>query len=106
MLVERLLKDVYFTTIVSTHRNKIGQLEKGYIKDKEYKCNIQPIDEKALKNSWGYDIKSRIQLFCNENLLVNNILVNDNKVYKIEKKIPWKDYYLYALLESDVKVID
>ncbi|MBM7836438.1 hypothetical protein [Clostridium sardiniense] len=106
MLVKRLLNDKYFTTITSTHRNKIGQLEKGYIKSEEFPCNIQPIDEKAIKYTWGSEIKSNIQLFCEQDLLVNNILVNDNKIYKIEKKIPWRDYYLYALLESDVKIND
>lgn len=93
-----------YTTKVTEEKNKIGQLIKTYKKDKLFKCDIQPIDEKAIKYIWGEQIKSNIQMFSNENLLIYDILVNDNKTYEIEKKIPWDDYYIYALLESDVKI--
>lgn len=95
----------YFTIKYTETKNKIGQRIKGYSLDKSYPCDIQPIDERAYKYTWGEDIKSNIQIFCNENLVVNEILVNDNKTYKIEKKILWDDYYIYAILESDVKIL-
>lgn len=94
----------YSTTKYTKVKNKIGQWIKGYSLDKSYPCDIQPIDERAYKYTWGEDIKSNLQLFCNESLLVNNILVNDYKTYTIEKKISWDDYYIYAILESDEKI--
>ena len=94
----------YFTTKELETKNKIGQKIKKYVIDKSFKCDIQPIDERAYKYTWGEDIKSNIQMFCNENLLLNNILVYDTKTYKVEKKVPWDDYYIYAILESDIEV--
>lgn len=98
-------KIVYLTKNTKL-KNKIGQSIEGYIKDRAIKCNIQPIDEKSLKYTWGEDIKSSYQMFTDEDIQVNKILVNDNKTYKIEKKIDWITYKVYALLEVDVEVLD
>lgn len=95
-----------YLTIETKVKNKIGQLIEVYKKDKVFNGDIQPIDEKALKYTWGEDIKSSYQLFSDEDILVNNILVYDNKAYKIEKRIDWIDYKIYALLEADVEVLD
>ncbi|WP_066892942.1 hypothetical protein [Clostridium nigeriense] len=98
-------KELYLT-IKTKVKNKIGQLIEVYKKNKVFYGDIQPIDEKALKYTWGEDVKSNLQLFTDENILVNNILVYDNKAYKIEKKINWIDYKIYALLEVDVEVLN
>lgn len=98
-------KTVYKTTKTIV-KNQIGQLIEIYKKDDTFKADIQPIDEKSYKYTWGNDIKSRLQMFCNEDLLVNEILVNDNKTYKIEKKIKWDDYNIYAILESDTEIYE
>ncbi|WP_195954410.1 phage collar protein [Clostridium tertium] len=98
-------KTVYLTIKTKT-KNKIGQFIEGYKKDKSIQCNIQPMDEKAIKYTWGEDIKASYQLFSDEDIPVNNILVYDNKTYKIEKKIDWIDYKIYALLEVDVEVLN
>ena len=45
-------------------------------------------------------------MYCNESILINDILVNDNKIYKVEDKKDWKEYKIYALLECDEVVID
>lgn len=73
-------------------------------KSKTYQCDIQPMTEQAIKYTWGNEIKSKLQMYSEENLLVNDILVNDNKIYKIESKIDWKEYKIYALLETDIEV--
>lgn len=95
----------FFTTKV-IEQKVLMQLQKLYIKDKEFDCDIQPIDEKAIKYTFGNDIKSRLQMFSNENLEVNDIIIYNNKSYSIEKKIQWDDYFIYAILESDVIVDD
>ncbi|MDC4240052.1 hypothetical protein NE398_07735 [Clostridium tertium] len=87
-------------------KNKIGQIIEGYIKDRAIKCNIQPIDEKSFKYTWGEDVKSSYQLVTDEDIQVNKILVYNDKAYKIEKKIDWTTYKIYALLEVDVEVLD
>lgn len=95
-----------YTTLKTKGKNKIGQLVEGYKSDKAIQCNIHPVDEKSIKYVFGEDIKSSLQMFSDENILVNNILVYDNKTYKIEKKINWIDYKIYALLEVDVEVLN
>lgn len=83
------------------NKNELGQMIPTNEGTEEFKCDIQPIDEKSYKYTWGEDVKSSIQIFTDKDLFVNDILVNDNKAYKIEKKIDWGDYKIYAILESD-----
>lgn len=97
---------IIYLTIKNKIKNKIGQLIEVYKKDKVIYGNIQPIDEKSLKYIWGEDVKANYQLFADEVIQVNNILVYDKKSYKIEKRIPWDNYNIYALLESDIEVIE
>jgi hypothetical protein len=94
-----------YSTIKTKDKNKIGQLIKGFKKDKVMYGDIQSIDEKAIKYTWGEDIKANYELYLDEDIQVNNILVYDNKAYKIEKKIVWINYNIYALLEVDVEVL-
>lgn len=96
----------YSTTRVESKKNTIGQIIKKYVLEKEYKADIQPIDEKSFKYIWGNEIKSNLQMFCDENLQVNDLIVYNNTAYRIEKKVPWDDYNMYALLESDVSIHD
>lgn len=95
----------YFTTKYTKNKNKIGQWIKGYSLDQSYPCDIQPIDERAYKYTWGEDIKSNIQMFSDESLKVDDIVIYNNKTYKIEKKVKWDNYNIYALLESDVTIL-
>ena len=95
-------QEIYKTT-QNKVRNEIGQLVESYQLSDFFYGDIQPIDEKSYKYTWGGSIKSTYQLFCNENIEVNKILVYDDKNYKIEKKIKWNDYSIYALEEVDVK---
>lgn len=81
------------------HIKKIYKVNK-----KIFKCDIQPITEQSIRYIWGEEIKSKLQMYCNENLLIYDILVNDNKTYKIEAKKDWKEYKIYALLETDLEV--
>ncbi|MGG7159177.1 hypothetical protein [Clostridium perfringens] len=107
MLVSnRFLRDTFYTTKYTKERNSIGQIIKKYSKDVDYKGNIQPIEEKAIKYTWGEDIKSKLQLFTDVDLAVTDLILYNNKSYAVEKIVNWKDYFIYAILESDVTVYD
>ena len=107
MLVSnRFLRDTFYTTKYTKEKNSIGQIIKKYIKDVYHKGNIQPIEEKAIKYTWGEDIKSKLQLFTDADLAVTDLILYNNKSYSVEKIVPWRDYNIYAILESDVTVYD
>ncbi|MGL4570320.1 MAG: hypothetical protein ACRCVJ_04600 [Clostridium sp.] len=98
-----IFEDTYFTTKLEEIRENM-MLNKKYVLDKPFKCDIQPILEKAMKYTWGSQIKSKLQIYCNENLKINDVVVIDNITYTIEDKKDWKEYKIYAILESDVDV--
>lgn len=97
-------KEIY-KTIKSTIKTDTGQIINGYKRDVFFLGDIQPIDERSYKYTWGSEIKSNIQLFADEVLKVEEIVIYNSIPYKIEKRIQWDDYNIYALLESDVKVL-
>lgn len=94
-----------YTVKHTKSKNKIGQVIDSYVIDKSYRVNKQPIDEKLYKFTWGEDIKSNIQVYADIDLQIDDVVVVNNKTYKIEKAIRWNTYNIYALLETDVKVI-
>lgn len=97
--------EIYLAT-KSTARNEIGQEIDGYVrKITAIKCDVQPIDEKGVKYTWGEDIESNLQVFCDELLEVDDIIIFNNKVYQVEKVIDWGDYKIYAIKSSDIEVI-
>ncbi|OPX48495.1 hypothetical protein [Clostridium thermobutyricum] len=105
MLVsDRLLKNQYWTTKIKSSKNEINQVINSYVKDVWYKCNMQPITEQSIKYIWGNEVKSNIQIFCNENINVGDLIVINNISYEIEKKYAWGISNYYAILESDINV--
>lgn len=105
MLVSnRLLAFIYNTTKKNETKNSIGQLIDTYRMDTEYKCSIQPISEKAIKYVWGNKIKSEIQIYCNEDLKINDVIIINSKAYKVEDKKDWIDYKMYAILEAKINL--
>lgn len=97
---------IIYLTVKTKSKNKIGQVIEEIRRTRAIKCNIQPIEQKAIKYVFGEDIKSSLQMFSDEELQVNEIIVYDDKAYKIEKKIDWTTYKIYALLEVDVEVLN
>lgn len=106
LVSNRFLRDTFYTTKYTKEKNSIGQIIKKYSKDVDYKGNIQPIEKKAIKYTWGEDIKSKLQLFTDADLAVTDLILYNNKSYSVEKIVPWRDYNIYAILESDVTVYD
>lgn len=84
-------------------KNDMGMVVKSYMKTgNKYNVNIQPVDAKSYKYTWGEDIKSTLQVYSDVDLKVADIISINSKCYKIEKKIDWIDYKIYAILETDV----
>lgn len=99
-----------YTVEQMTTKNKLGQIINSLVKNNEsVKVNRQVIDEKAIKYTWGSDIKSSIQIFADLDLKIDDIVVinykGNEKVYKIENKKDYDNHYIYALFESDEDVI-
>lgn len=88
----------------TTVKNELKQNISTYKKGNSFTGDIQPITETSIKYDWGYEIKSKLQLYCDEEFKVNDLVMLDDKLYKIEAKSKWS-YGLYALLESD-EVLD
>jgi hypothetical protein len=98
-------KEIYLATFITT-RNEIGQEINTYTKSSTpIPCDIQPIDEKSYKYTWGEDIEATFQVFCDELFKVDDIIVYENKIYKVEKISDWTDYRIYAIKSSDEEVI-
>ena len=77
----------------------------GYsLKYEDIFVDIQPIGEDKIKKSYGYDIDANYEMYSSQLLQESDIVVWDNKTYKVQKIIPWDDYYISPLLQEDVNV--
>lgn len=97
-------KTMCHTTTKETQK-LYGKEVNTYKKSKEFRCNIQPIDEKAIKYLFGMDIKGSYQMYTDIKLSVGDIIIYNNKTYSIEKIIAWHTYNVYSLLDADVEVL-
>ena len=99
-----IYEDVFQKVVQIEKKEGLHIIKTYQVNEKKFKCDIQPITEKAIKYTWGEQIKSKLQMYSSEDLLIYDYIVNDNKIYKIEDKRDWKYYKIYALLEADVEV--
>lgn len=83
--------------------NDIGQTIKRYVKDKEFKCDMQPSTSDLIRKNFGEDVESIYTMFCNEDLKLGTYILFDN-VYEINSKVDWVDYKIYSLKGCDVNV--
>ena len=66
--------------------------------------DIQPIGEEKISQSYGYNIDANYEMYSSQSIEESDIVVWDNKTYKVQKIIPWDDYYISLLLQEDVNV--
>lgn len=99
-----IYEDVFYKVIQIEKKEGLHTTKTYKIDEQKYIGDIQPITEKAIKYTWGKQIKSKLQLFCSEDLLIDDYVINDNKIYKIEDKKDWKEYKAYAILEADLEI--
>ena len=66
--------------------------------------DIQPIGEDKVNQSYGYNIEANYEMYSSQLLQESDVIVWDNKTYKVQKIIPWDDYYISLLLQEDVNL--
>ena len=66
--------------------------------------DIQPIGEDKIIQSYGYNIEANYKMYSSQLLQESDIVVWNGKTYKVQKIIPWDDYYISLLLQKDVNV--
>ena len=77
----------------------------GYsLKYEDIFVDIQPIGEDKAKQSYGYDIEANYEMYSSQLLQESDIVVWNNKIYKVQKIVPWDDYYISLLKQEDVKL--
>ena len=97
-------KDFTVYTTTKTTTKNLGREITYYTISTPIQCDIQPIEESTKTKTWGNDIESMWQVFCDEDMNVGDIIIYNNKSYSIEKKIDWISYKIYAIKGVDIKV--
>ena len=98
--------DELYRVIQKDIKNDFGQVVATYTKEKiPYMVNIQPIEEKSVKYTFGEDITSTIQAYVEKemNFSIGDTVVFENLAYEVEKKVPWKSYDIIALKRVDIE---
>ena len=89
----------------SSVKNEYGQLINTYVKGLPLMVNIQPIEEKSVKYTFGEDTSSTIQAYVEKemNFGIGDVVIFENLAYEVEKKVPWKSYDIIALKRVDIE---
>ena len=98
--------DELYKVIQDKIKNDLGQVVTTYIKEQlPYMVNIQPIEEKSVKYTFGEDISSTLQAYVEKemNFSIGDVVVFENLAYEVEKKVPWKSYDIIALKRVDIE---
>lgn len=98
--------DELYRVIQKDIKNDFGQVVATYTKEKiPYMVNIQPIEEKSVKYTFGEDIESTLQAYVEKemNFNIGDVVVFENIAYEVEKKVAWKSYDIIALKRVDIE---
>ena len=98
--------DELYRVIQKDIKNDFGQVVATYTKEKiPYMVNIQPIEEKSVKYTFGEDIESTLQAYAEKemNFNIGDVVVFENIAYETEKKVAWKSYDIIALKRVDIE---
>ena len=98
--------DELYKVIQSEIKNDLGQVVTTNTKEQlPYIVNIQPIEEKSVKYTFGEDISSTLQAYVEKemNFSIGDVVVFENLAYEVEKKVPWKSYDIIALKRVDIE---
>ena len=98
--------DELYKVIQSEIKNDLGQVVTTNTKEQlPYMVNIQPIEEKSVKYTFGEDISSTLQAYVEKemNFSIGDVVVFENLAYEVEKKVSWKSYDIIALKRVDIK---
>ena len=98
--------DKIYRVIQIKQKNEYGQLIiSSSIENLPYMVNVQPIEEKTVKYTFGKDIQSTLQAYVEKemNFCIGAVVVFENLAYEVEKKVSWKSYDIIALKRVDIK---
>ena len=98
--------DELYRVIQKDIKNDFGQVVATYTKEKiPYMVNIQPVEEKSVKYTFGEDIESTLQAYVEKemNFNIGDVVVFENIAYEVEKKVAWKSYDIIALKRVDIE---
>ena len=77
----------------------------GYtLKYEDIAVDIQPIGQEKIQQSYGYNIEANYEMYLGQDITESDIVLWNDKTYKIQKIIPWDDYNIALLLQEDVKI--
>lgn len=77
----------------------------GYaLKYEDIAVDIQPIGQEKIQQSYGYNIEANYKMYLGQDITESDIVLWNDKTYKIQKIIPWDDYNIALLLQEDVKI--
>ena len=99
--------DKIYRVIQIKQKNEYGQLIiSSSIENLPYMVNVQPIEEKTVKYTFGEDIQSTLQAYVEKemNFCTGDLISYNRLIYEVEKKVPWKSYEILALKRVDVKI--
>lgn len=101
-----LFKNCEIYKVVQDSKKVLGQVTSINTKDSmAYAVNIQPIEEKSIKYTFGKDIQATVQAYTDKDIFyTGDYVIANNKVYEVEKKVPWNTYDLLALKEVDLEI--
>lgn len=83
-----------------SHKDKYGFNRDEYTKKDTIECDIQPIGNEKIKRDYGYNIEANFKMYSDTELNESDIVLWNNKTYKIQKNIPWNDYNIYLLKDE------
>ena len=98
--------DELYKVIQDKIKNDLGQVVTTYTKERlPYMVNIQPIEEKSVKYTFGEDTSSTIQAHVEKEMHfgIGDVVIFENLAYEVEKKVPWKSYDIIALKRVDIE---
>lgn len=93
-----------FKTTKTKSKNSIGQIIESYSISTSFNCDIQPSSSDLVKKTFGEDIVCNYIVFADEELKEADIVVYNDKAFKVKKIIDWIDYKIYAIESVDVNV--
>ena len=99
--------DTIYKVLQIKKKNEYGQLIiTSSLDSLEYKVNVQPIEEKSIKYTFGEDTISTLQAYVEKemNFCTGDLISYEGLIHEVEKKIPWKSYDILALKRVDVKI--
>lgn len=86
------------------HKDKYGIWHQGQLETVDSMLvTLQPITRKIVKRDFGLDIDVEYRVICdvNTNICDGSIIRYNNKLFKIEKLLPWESHYDFIIGDYD-----